>query len=112
MERNDYKAFDEDTKKFYLDTKHVQSGMVQGWNKFCLTGGIVEFSAKLPGKASVGGLWPACEYNMLSNAIFKLFLTQLGLFYIMNEFLLLAIFSCVHSVVAWQSCKSNICRIS
>lgn len=59
LKDNDYKAFDEDTKKFYTDTKHVQSGMVQGWNKFCMTGGIVEISAKLPGKSSVGGYWPA-----------------------------------------------------
>ena len=36
--------------------------MLQGWNKFCMIGGIVEFSAKLPGKSSVGGLWPAREY--------------------------------------------------
>jgi beta-glucan synthesis-associated protein KRE6 len=40
-------------------TKNYQSGMVQGWNKFCFTGGIVEISAKLPGNAYVGGLWPA-----------------------------------------------------
>jgi hypothetical protein len=33
--------------------------MVQGWNKFCMTGGIVEFNAKLPGDPKVGGLWPA-----------------------------------------------------
>ena len=33
--------------------------MLQGWNKFCLTGGIVEFSAKLPGDPQTGGLWPA-----------------------------------------------------
>jgi beta-glucanase (GH16 family) len=58
---NDYKAFNEKTKKFYHDTKHVQTAMVQGWNKFCLTGGIVEYSAKLPGKGATGGLWPACK---------------------------------------------------
>jgi beta-glucan synthesis-associated protein KRE6 len=40
-------------------TKNYQSGMVQGWNKFCFTGGIVEVSAKLPGHAYIGGLWPA-----------------------------------------------------
>jgi beta-glucanase (GH16 family) len=40
-------------------TKNYQSGMIQGWNKFCFTGGIVEISAKLPGTASVAGLWPA-----------------------------------------------------
>lgn len=27
-------------------TKNYQSGMVQGWNKFCFTGGIVEISAR------------------------------------------------------------------
>ena len=59
LKDNDYKAFNEKTKKFYMDTKHVQSAMIQGWNKFCITGGIVEFSAKLPGKGSIGGLWPA-----------------------------------------------------
>lgn len=40
-------------------TKNYQSGMIQGWNKFCFTGGIVEISAQLPGKYNVGGLWPA-----------------------------------------------------
>lgn len=59
---NAYKAFDEKKKKFFLDKKHVQSAMLQGWNKFCFTGGIVEFSAKLPGDPDVGGLWPACEF--------------------------------------------------
>ena len=33
--------------------------MVQGWNKFCFTGGIVEINAKLPGDPKIGGLWPA-----------------------------------------------------
>ena len=56
---NEYRAFNEKTKKFYGDKKYVQSAMLQGWNKFCFTGGIVEFSAKLPGKHDVGGLWPA-----------------------------------------------------
>ena len=59
LQDNDYKAFNEKTKKYYVDTKHVQSSMIQGWNKFCITGGIVEFSARLPGKGSVGGMWPA-----------------------------------------------------
>ena len=40
-------------------TKNYQSGMLQGWNKFCFTGGVVEISARLPGKAYIGGLWPA-----------------------------------------------------
>jgi len=42
------------------ETKEIASGMLQSWNKFCFTGGIVEFSAKLPGTPSTaGGLWPA-----------------------------------------------------
>ena len=39
--------------------KHYQSAMVQGWNKFCFTGGIVEIRAKMPGHAAIGGMWPA-----------------------------------------------------
>ena len=64
LKDNNYKAFNETKKKYYVDTKHVQSAMVQGWNKFCMTGGIIEYSAKLPGKSSVGGLWPACKSFM------------------------------------------------
>ena len=33
--------------------------MLQTWNKFCFTGGIIEIEAILPGKFNVGGLWPA-----------------------------------------------------
>ncbi|KAJ1458594.1 beta-glucan synthesis-associated protein-domain-containing protein [Pelagophyceae sp. CCMP2097] len=39
--------------------KHYRSGMLQTWNKFCFTGGILEIRAKLPGRHDVGGLWPA-----------------------------------------------------
>ena len=31
------------------------SGMIQSWNKFCFTGGILEMSIRLPGKANSGG---------------------------------------------------------
>jgi len=54
-----YRAFDEDSKKSYMEKKFYTSGMVQSWNKFCFTGGIMEVSAKLPGKSDVGGMWPA-----------------------------------------------------
>lgn len=47
------------TKKTETKTKNYQSAMIQGWNKFCFTGGIVEISAQLPGKYDIGGLWPA-----------------------------------------------------
>ena len=33
--------------------------MLQSWNKFCHTGGIIEFDVKFPGKHDIGGLWPA-----------------------------------------------------
>lgn len=57
---NSYKAFNETTKAWYVDNKYVQTGMLQSWNKFCYIGGIIEFSAKLPGDPRIGGLWPAC----------------------------------------------------
>jgi len=41
------------------DTKHFRSAMLQSWNKFCFTGGIVEAEVTLPGRPDVGGLWPA-----------------------------------------------------
>lgn len=40
-------------------TKHFRSAMLQTWNKFCFTGGIIEAEVELPGKSNVGGLWPA-----------------------------------------------------
>lgn len=54
-----YDINDELNKAQTKQTKSYQSGMIQGWNKFCFTGGILEIRAKLPGKAHVGGLWPA-----------------------------------------------------
>jgi hypothetical protein len=62
---NNYKAFDEKKKTFYADKKYIQSAMVQSWNKFCFVGGIVEFSAKLPGDPRAGGLWPARESSLV-----------------------------------------------
>ncbi|KAJ3534230.1 hypothetical protein NMY22_g7012 [Coprinellus aureogranulatus] len=35
-----------------------RSGMLQSWNKFCFTGGIVEVNLRLPGSSSISGLWP------------------------------------------------------
>ncbi|PPQ65528.1 hypothetical protein CVT26_000485 [Gymnopilus dilepis] len=36
-----------------------KSGMLQSWNKFCFTGGMIETAVILPGSNSVSGLWPA-----------------------------------------------------
>ena len=46
-----FDALNDDTKKYHKKTKHFTSGMIQSWNKFCFTGGIVEVRAKLPGEA-------------------------------------------------------------
>lgn len=45
--------------------KRFTSSMLQTWNKFCFTGGIIEAEIQLPGKSDVGGLWPA--FWMLGN---------------------------------------------
>ena len=37
----------------------LHPGMIQSWNKFCHTGGVVEFSVRLPGPFNSSGLWPA-----------------------------------------------------
>eukprot|EP00566_Odontella_aurita_P007245 CAMPEP_0113567588 /NCGR_PEP_ID=MMETSP0015_2-20120614/23356_1 /TAXON_ID=2838 /ORGANISM="Odontella" /LENGTH=717 /DNA_ID=CAMNT_0000469993 /DNA_START=237 /DNA_END=2390 /DNA_ORIENTATION=+ /assembly_acc=CAM_ASM_000160 len=55
-EWNRYDAVDREWKH---ETKHYKSGMVQSWDKFCFTGGIVEFDVVLPGDPFIGGLWPA-----------------------------------------------------
>jgi len=36
-----------------------KSGMIQSWNKFCFTGGLIEANVSLPGDNTVHGLWPA-----------------------------------------------------
>ncbi|TFK62962.1 glucosidase [Pluteus cervinus] len=36
-----------------------RSAMIQSWNKFCFTGGLLEASVTLPGSNDVVGLWPA-----------------------------------------------------
>lgn len=47
-------------KRHYESMKrHFKSGMVQSWNKFCYTGGILEVDVQFPGRSDVGGLWPA-----------------------------------------------------
>lgn len=39
--------------------KDYKSGMLQSWNKFCFTGGIMEVDVIFPGEPLIGGLWPA-----------------------------------------------------
>lgn len=55
----DVAGFDDVKGKDLRVTKHFRSAMLQSWNKFCFTGGIIEAEVELPGKHNVGGLWPA-----------------------------------------------------
>ena len=50
---------DDVNKKKKRVTKHFKSSMMQSWNKFCFTGGIIEAEAEFPGDSETGGLWPA-----------------------------------------------------
>lgn len=52
-------GFNDKTGEKEVVTKHFKSAMLQGWNKFCFTGGIIEAEIQLPGKSKVGGIWPA-----------------------------------------------------
>jgi beta-glucanase (GH16 family) len=38
---------------------NFRGGMLQSWNKMCFTGGYLAASVRMPGRADVGGLWPA-----------------------------------------------------
>lgn len=55
----DFVGFNDTSGKEEVTTKNFKSAMLQSWNKFCFTGGIVEAEVQLPGKGDVGGLWPA-----------------------------------------------------
>jgi hypothetical protein len=55
----DVVGFDDIQGKKTKVTKHFRSAMLQTWNKFCFTGGIIEAAVELPGEHNVGGLWPA-----------------------------------------------------
>ena len=54
-----WNRYDHVNKKWKTEETHFNSGMVQSWEKFCFTGGIVEIDVILPGDPYVGGLWPA-----------------------------------------------------
>ncbi|KAK9762729.1 beta-glucan synthesis-associated protein [Basidiobolus ranarum] len=45
--------------KHEINGQSYMSGMVQSWNKFCFTGGIIEVNVSLPGSSDVPGFWPA-----------------------------------------------------
>ena len=59
LEPTSWTHYDTLKKVYKQETKHFKSGMVQSWDKFCFTGGILEVDVILPGEPDIGGLWPA-----------------------------------------------------
>lgn len=59
LDKTSWVRYDHVEKAWKEETTHFKSGMVQSWNKFCFTGGIVEIDLILPGHPYIGGLWPA-----------------------------------------------------
>ena len=54
-----WKGLDGQTGQWTTFTRHYSSAMLQTWNKFCFTGGVLEVAARLPGNGVGPGLWPA-----------------------------------------------------
>jgi hypothetical protein len=54
-----WKGWNPYKKKYEQMSRHFKSGMIQSWDKFCYTGGILEVDVQFPGRHDVGGLWPA-----------------------------------------------------
>ena len=59
IEKTAWNHYDTVNKKWRHIQTNFTSGMVQSWNKFCFTGGIVEVDIIFPGEPFIGGLWPA-----------------------------------------------------
>jgi hypothetical protein len=59
LEKTEWNRYDHVNKTYKHETSYFKSGMVQSWNKFCFTGGIVEVDVIFPGEPFIGGLWPA-----------------------------------------------------
>ncbi|CAM9834883.1 unnamed protein product, partial [Choristocarpus tenellus] len=58
-EKTQWRGYNPYKKKYETLEKYYRSSMVNTWNKFCFTGGIIEMNATLPGDVETGGLWPA-----------------------------------------------------
>jgi len=59
LSETEWTHYDTVKKKYKNVKKNFKSGMLQSWNKFCFTGGIVEVDLMFPGDADISGLWPA-----------------------------------------------------
>jgi beta-glucan synthesis-associated protein KRE6 len=57
--KTSWNRFDHVKQKWKHEQTNFTSGMLQSWEKFCFTGGIVEVDVIFPGDPYIGGLWPA-----------------------------------------------------
>lgn len=57
--KTEWTRFDKVKKEWSKESSLFNSGMIQSWEKFCFTGGILEVDIILPGDPFIGGLWPA-----------------------------------------------------
>lgn len=57
--KTEWTRYDHVKKEWSKESSNYHSGMVQSWEKFCFTGGILEVDVILPGDPFIGGLWPA-----------------------------------------------------
>lgn len=57
--KTNWNRYDHVDKTWKNQQTNFTSGMMQSWEKFCFTGGIVEVDVIFPGDPYVGGLWPA-----------------------------------------------------
>lgn len=58
-EKTAWDEWDDQTERMVTRTRNYTSGMIQSWNKFCFTGGVIELSIQLPGgHANAGGMIP------------------------------------------------------
>jgi beta-glucanase (GH16 family) len=59
IDKTEWRRFDRVNKEYKKEKAYFKSGMIQSWEKFCFTGGILEIDVILPGDPFIGGLWPA-----------------------------------------------------
>jgi beta-glucanase (GH16 family) len=57
--KTEWNRYNHIKKKWTNEVTYYKSGMMQSWDKFCFTGGIVEVDVTFPGNPYIGGLWPA-----------------------------------------------------
>lgn len=63
-----WKEWDPEKMIFIEKSKNYTSGMIQSWNKFCFTGGVIEISVQMPGnRANTSGKFSHGTSDILCN---------------------------------------------